>query len=116
MNLAILGIDSSNDKWNNEGSFLNDAHKDLKADFVIANPPFNDNDWSDELLRDDAPWKVLGKNLPPPVNGANYARIQHFLFHLAPNGLAGFVRAKGSLTSKTNNEAEIPAATRRLRK
>lgn len=110
MNLAIRGIDSSNVKWNNEGSFLNDAHKDLKADFVIANPPFNDSDWSGELLRDDARWKVLGKNLPPPVNGANYAWIQHFLFHLAPNGLAGFVLAKGSLTSKTNNEGEIRRA------
>ena len=110
MNLAIRGIDSSNVKWNNEGSFLNDAHKDLKADFVIANPPFNDSDWSGELLRDDARWKVLGKNLPPPVNGANYAWIQHFLFHLAPNGLAGFVLAKGSLTSKTNNEGEIRKA------
>ncbi|QQS33988.1 MAG: SAM-dependent DNA methyltransferase [Acidobacteriota bacterium] len=110
MNLAIRGIDSSNVKWNNEGSFLNDAHKDLKADFVIANPPFNDSDWSGDLLRDDARWKVLGKNLPPPVNGANYAWIQHFLFHLAPNGVAGFVLAKGSLTSKTNNEGEIRKA------
>ncbi|MBX3293880.1 MAG: SAM-dependent DNA methyltransferase [Acidobacteria bacterium] len=110
MNLAIRGIDSSNVKWNNEGSFLNDAHKDLKADFVIANPPFNVSDWSGELLRDDARWKVLGKNLPPPVNNANYAWIQHFLFHLAPNGVAGFVLAKGSLTSKTNNEGEIRRA------
>ena len=110
MNLAIRGIDSSNVKWNNEGSFLNDAHKDLKADFVIANPPFNDSDWSGELLRDAARWKVLGKNLPPPVNGANYAWIQHFLFHLAPTGVAGFVLAKGSLTSKTNNEGEIRKA------
>ena len=110
MNLAIRGIDSSNVKWNNEGSFLNDAHKDLKADFVIANPPFNDSDWSGELLREDARWKVTGKNLPPPVNNANYAWIQHFLFHLAPNGVAGFVLAKGSLTSKTNNEGEIRRA------
>jgi type I restriction enzyme M protein len=110
MNLAIRGIDSTNVKWNNEGSFLNDAHKDLKADFVIANPPFNDSDWSGELLREDARWKVTGKNLPPPVNSANYAWIQHFLFHLAPNGIAGFVLAKGSLTSKTNNEGEIRAA------
>jgi type I restriction enzyme M protein len=110
MNLAIRGIDSTNVKWNNEGSFLNDAHKDLKADFVIANPPFNDSDWSGELLRDDARWKVLGKTLVPPANSANYAWIQHFLFHLAHNGLAGFVLAKGSLTSKTNNEGEIRKA------
>lgn len=107
MNLAIRGIDSSNVKWNNEGSFLNDAHKDLKADFVIANPPFNDSDWSGELLQNDARWGVLGEKLVPPVNSANYAWIQHFLFHLAPNGLAGFVLAKGSLTSRTNNEGEI---------
>ncbi len=62
MNLAIRGIDSSNVKWNNEGSFLNDLHKDLKADYVIANPPFNDSDWSGELLRDDARGKYWEKN------------------------------------------------------
>lgn len=107
MNLAIRGIDSSNVRWNNEGSFLNDAHKDLKADYVIANPPFNDSDWSGELLQGDARWNVLGEKLVPPVNSANYAWIQHFLFHLALNGVAGFVLAKGSLTSKTNNEGEI---------
>jgi type I restriction enzyme M protein len=110
MNLAIRGIDSSNVKWNNEGSFLNDAHKDLKADFIIANPPFNDSDWSGELLRDDARWKILGEKLPPPAANANYAWIMHFLYHLAPNGLAGFVLAKGSLTTKTNNEGEIRKA------
>lgn len=107
MNLAIRRIDSSNVKWNNEGSFLNDAHKDLKADYIIANPPFNDSDWSGELLRDDGRWKVLGKKLAPPVGNANYAWIQHFLFHLAPTGQAGFVLSKGSLTSQTNNEGEI---------
>ena len=57
MNLAIRGIDSSQVKWNNEGSFLNDAHKDLKADFIIANPPFNISDWSGDLLRNDGRWK-----------------------------------------------------------
>lgn len=107
MNLAIRHIDSSNVKWNNEGSFLNDMHKDLKADYIIANPPFNDSDWSGELLRDDARWSVLGQKLPPPPNNANYAWIQHFLYHLAPAGQAGFVLAKGSLTTKTNNEGEI---------
>jgi type I restriction enzyme M protein len=110
MNLAIRGIDSTNVKWNNEGSFLNDAHKDLKADFIIANPPFNDSDWSGELLRDDARWKVLGKALPPPPGNANYAWIQHFLYHLAPNGRAGFVLSKGSLTSNTNTEGDIRRA------
>lgn len=110
MNLAIRHIDSTNVKWNNEGSFLNDAHKDLKADFILANPPFNDSDWSGELLRDDARWKPWGESLVPPVNNANYAWILHFLYHLAPNGRAGFVLAKGSLTSKTNNEGEIRKA------
>ena len=107
MNLAIRHIDSTNVKWNNEGSFLNDAHKDLKADYVLANPPFNDSDWSGELMRDDARWNVWGEKLIPPPANANYAWILHFLYHLAPNGRAGFVLAKGSLTTKTNNEGEI---------
>lgn len=107
MNLAIRGIDSSNVKWNNEGSFLNDAHKDLKADFIIANPPFNDSDWSGDLLKDDARWKY---GIPPSGN-ANYAWIQHFIYHISPtNGMAGFVLAKGSLTSKTNGEGETRKA------
>ena len=91
MNLAIRGIDSSQVKWNNEGSFLNDAHKDLKADYVIANPPFNDSDWSGDLLRGDGRWQY-GE---PPSGNANYAWIQHFLYHLSPSGQAGFVLAKG---------------------
>ena len=103
MNLAIRGIDSSQVKWNPEGSFLNDAHKDLKADFVIANPPFNDSDWSGELLRNDVRWKYG----VPPVGNANYAWIQHFIFHLAPHGKAGFVLAKGALTTKQIAEYEI---------
>lgn len=106
MNLAIRGIDSSNVKWNNEGSFLNDAHKDLKADYIIANPPFNDSDWSGELLQKDARW-VYGV---PPAGNANYAWIQHFLFHLSANGQAGFVLSKGSLTTNTSNEGEIRKA------
>ena len=110
MNLAIRGIDSSNVKWNNEGSFLNDAHKDLKADYVIANPPFNDSDWSGDLLRDDARWSILGKKLPPPAGNANYAWIQHFLYHLAPTGMAGFVLSKGSLTTNTTGEGDIRKA------
>ncbi|MBN2509450.1 MAG: SAM-dependent DNA methyltransferase [Spirochaetales bacterium] len=103
MNLAIRGIDSSQVKWNNEGSFLNDCHKDLKADFVIANPPFNDSDWSGDLLRQDTRW-AYGT---PPSGNANYAWIQHFLYHLNPKGTAGFVLAKGSLTSKTSGEGDI---------
>jgi type I restriction enzyme M protein len=103
MNLAIRGIDSSQVKWNNEGSFLNDAHKDLKADYVMANPPFNDSDWSGSLLRNDGRWKYG----TPPDGNANYAWIQHFIHHLNPSGQAGFVLAKGSLTTKTSGEGEI---------
>ncbi|NLJ09401.1 MAG: SAM-dependent DNA methyltransferase [Treponema sp.] len=106
MNLAIRGIDSSQVKWNSEGSFLNDAHKDLKADFVIANPPFNDSDWGGDLLRTDGRWKYGA----PPAGNANYAWIQHFIYHLSPSGIAGFVLAKGSLTSKTSGEGEIRKA------
>ena len=106
MNLAIRGIDSSQVKWNNEGSFLNDAHKDLKADYLVANPPFNDSDWSGDKLPTDGRWKY-GK---PPEGNANYAWIQHFLYHLSPNGQAGFVLAKGSLTSKTSGEGDIRKA------
>lgn len=110
MNLAIRGIDSSNVKWNNEGSFLNDAHKDVKADYILANPPFNDSDWSGELLKDDGRWNVLGEKLTPPPGNANYAWIMHFIYHLSPTGKAGFVLSKGSLTTQTNNEGEIRKA------
>ncbi len=106
MNLAIRGIDSSQVKWNNEGSFLNDAHKDLKADFVIANPPFNDSDWSGDLLRNDGRWKFG----TPSAGNANYAWIQHFLYHLSPSGQAGFVLSKGALTSKSSGEGDIRKA------
>lgn len=103
MNLAIRGIDSSQVRWNNEGSFLNDVHPDLKADYVIANPPFNDSDWSGDLLRKDGRWKYG----VPPTGNANYAWIQHFVYHLSPSGLAGFVLAKGALTTKSSGEGEI---------
>jgi type I restriction enzyme M protein len=103
MNLAVRNIDSSQVLWNSEGSFLNDAHKDLKADYVIANPPFNDSDWSGEQLRTDGRWQ----HGTPPVGNANYAWIQHFLYHLKPTGQAGFVLAKGALTSNSSGEGEI---------
>ncbi len=103
MNLAIRGIDSSQVKWNNEGSFSNNAHKDLKCDYIIANPPFNVSDWSGDLLRKDGRWQYG----TPPAGNANYAWIQHFIYHLAPSGQAGFVLAKGSLTSKTSGEGKI---------
>ena len=106
MNLAIRGIDASQVKWNTEGSFLNDAHRDVKADYVLANPPFNDSDWSGDQLRNDARWQYG----VPPTGNANFAWIQHFIYHLAPSGQAGFVLAKGSLTSKTGGEGEIRKA------
>ncbi|MBN1992946.1 MAG: SAM-dependent DNA methyltransferase [Anaerolineae bacterium] len=103
MNLAIRGIDSSNVKWNNEGSFLNDAHPDLKADFILANPPFNDSDWSGDQLRKDGRWQYG----PPPTGNANFAWVQHFIYHLAPSGRAGFVLSNGSLSSNTGGEGDI---------
>ncbi len=102
MNLAIRGIDA-NIAWNNEGSFLNDAHKDLKADFVIANPPFNDSDWKGEILREDIRWKYG----TPPTGNANFAWVQHFIYHLSPTGTTGFVLANGSMSSNTSGEGEI---------
>lgn len=103
MNLAMRGIDSSNVKWNNEGSFLNDAHPDLRADFVIANPPFNDGDWSGELLRTDGRWKYG----VPPENNANYAWIQHFIYHLSPKGKVGLVLANTALSIESEAEFTI---------
>lgn len=103
MNLAIRGIDSSQVKWNSEGSFLNDAHKDLKADYIIANPPFNMSDWGQPALRKDARWQYG----VPPEGNANFGWIQHFVYHMAPTGQAGFVLAKGSLTSESGGEGEI---------
>ncbi|WP_010662918.1 type I restriction-modification system subunit M [Marinilabilia salmonicolor] len=104
MNLAIRGIDGSNIRWNTEGSFLNNAHKDLKADYIIANPPFNVSDWSGDLLRDDPRWQFG----TPPVGNANFAWVQHFLYHLNPNaGQAGFVLSNGSLSSNSGGEGQI---------
>jgi len=103
MNLAIRGIDGTNIKWNPEGSLLNDAHKDLKADFVIANPPFNDSDWSGDLLRNDGRWQFG----TPPDGNANFAWVQHFIYHLSPIGSAGFVLSNGSLSSNTSGEGDI---------
>jgi len=102
MNLAIRGIDSDI-QWNNEGSFLNDAHKDLRVNFILANPPFNDSDWKGDLLRVDARWKYGA----PPVGNANFAWVQHFIYHLSPTGFAGFVLANGSMSSNTSGEGEI---------
>jgi type I restriction enzyme M protein len=106
MNLAIRGLDSSQVKWNNEGSFLNDAHKDLKADYIIANPPFNVSDWGGELMRTDGRWQYG----IPPAGNANFAWLQHFIYHLSPTGQAGVVLSKGALTSKSSGEGDIRKA------
>jgi type I restriction enzyme M protein len=100
MNMAIRGIDA-NIKWGD--SFHDDQHKDLKADFILANPPFNDSDWGGELLQDDVRWKYG----VPPKNNANFAWVQNFIHHLNPTGIAGFVLANGSMSSNTSNEGEI---------
>jgi len=105
MNLAVRGIDSDI-KWNNEGSFHKDELRDLRADFILANPPFNISDWGGERLRDDVRW-AFGA---PPVGNANYAWLQHIVHHLAPHGFAGVVLANGSMSSQQSGEGEIRRA------
>ncbi|HLA80573.1 MAG TPA: N-6 DNA methylase, partial [Thermoleophilia bacterium] len=100
MNLAIRGIDA---QIAHGDTFHNDRHPDLKADYVLANPPFNDSDWRGELLKNDKRW-VYGV---PPTGNANFAWVQHFVHHLAPTGLAGFVLANGSMSSNQSGEGEI---------
>jgi type I restriction enzyme M protein len=100
MNLAIRGIDA---QIAHGDSFHNDRHPDLKADFVLANPPFNDSDWRGELLKEDKRWKYG----TPPTGNANFAWVQHFIYHLAPTGIAGFVLANGSMSSSQSGEGEI---------
>ncbi|MDY6912142.1 MAG: class I SAM-dependent DNA methyltransferase [Chloroflexota bacterium] len=102
MNLAIRGLDA-NLGGQHADSFHNDLHKDLRADFILANPPFNMSDWGGERLREDARWKYG----IPPVNNANYAWIQHFIHHLSPTGVSGFVMANGSMSTNTTSEGEI---------
>ncbi len=101
MNLAIRGIDA---QIGHGDSFHNDRYPDLRADYVLANPPFNDSDWRGDLLRDDRRW-VYGV---PPAGNANYAWVQHFLHHLAPTGTAGFVLANGSMSTNTIRRGRHP--------
>lgn len=103
MNMAIRGIDGSQIKWNSEGSFLKDAHPDLKADYIIANPPFNQSDWGQEILRNDPRWQYG----LPPANNANFGWMQHMIYHLGPHGVMGLVLANGSLSSNTSGEGKI---------
>ncbi len=100
MNLAIRGIEG---QIAHGDSFHNDRFPDLKADYILANPPFNVSDWRGELLRDDKRWKYG----VPPAGNANFAWVQHMIHHLAPRGLAGFVLANGSMSSNQSGEGEI---------
>ena len=100
MNLAIRGIDG---QIAHGDTFHNDRHPDLKADFILANPPFNVSDWRGELLRDDKRWRYG----TPPAGNANFAWVQHIVYHLAPAGVAGFVLANGSMSSNQSGEGEI---------
>lgn len=100
LNLAVRSIGG---EITHGDSFHNDQHKDLKSDFILANPPFNDSDWGGENLRNDVRWQYG----VPPVGNANYAWIEHFIHHLSPSGIAGFVMANGAMSSNTSGEGEI---------
>ena len=102
MNLAIRGIEGQIEYGD---SFHNDRHPDLRADYILANPPFNVSDWGlvSNVLQDDKRW-VYGV---PPVGNANFAWVQHFLYHLAPRGTAGFVLANGSMSANQSGEGKI---------
>jgi type I restriction enzyme M protein len=102
MNLAIRGIEA-NLGAENADTFHRDLHKDLKADFILANPPFNDSDWGGDRLQDDVRWKFGA----PPAGNANFGWVQHFIHHLSPTGMAGFVLANGSMSSGQSGEGEI---------
>ncbi len=102
MNLAIRGIEANLGPQNAD-TFHNDLHKDLKVDFILANPPFNVSDWGGERLKNDVRWKYG----VPPVGNANFAWVQHMIHHLAPNGITGFVLANGSMSSNQSGEGEI---------
>lgn len=100
MNMAIRGIDADIRRGD---TFHEDKFKDLKADFILANPPFNISDWGGELLQNDIRWRYG----TPPKGNANYAWIQHMIHHLSPKGTAGFVLANGSMSSQSSGEGDI---------
>lgn len=102
MNLAIRGIEAHLGQQHGD-SFKSDQHKDLKADYVLANPPFNDSDWGGENLQEDVRWQFGA----PPKGNANFGWVQHFIHHLAPTGIAGFVLANGSMSSNQSGEGQI---------
>lgn len=102
MNLAIRGIDADLGQYNAD-TFFNDCHPTLRADYIMANPPFNLSDWGADKLQDDVRWKYG----IPPAGNANFAWMQHMIYHLAPNGKIGMVLANGSLSSQSGGEGEI---------
>ncbi|NNN21369.1 MAG: SAM-dependent DNA methyltransferase [Acidimicrobiales bacterium] len=102
MNLALRGVEA-NLSDGSADTFSNDRHPDLRANFILANPPFNVSDWGGEHLKDDQRWRY---GTPPPTN-ANFAWVEHMIHHLAPSGTAGFVLANGSMTTNQSGEGEI---------
>ena len=102
MNMAIRGIDADFGQYHAD-TFFNDLHKTLKADFIMANPPFNLSNWGQDKLKDDIRWKYG----VPPAGNANYAWIQHMIHHLAPNGKIGLVLANGALSTQSSVEGDI---------
>ena len=102
MNLAIRGIDANLGEYQAD-TFFNDLHPTLKADFIMANPPFNLSNWGQDKLKDDKRWKYG----VPPAGNANYAWIEHMIHHLAPNGKIGLVLANGALSTQSGGECEI---------
>jgi type I restriction enzyme M protein len=103
MNLAIRNINSKFVAWNTEGSFLKDAHPDLKADYILANPPFNQSEWGADILAEDARWKYG----TPPNGNANFAWMQHMIYHLSKKGVMATVLSNGSLSSTASGEGLI---------
>lgn len=102
MNLAIRGIEANLGSYNAD-TFFNDCHPTMRADFIMANPPFNLSDWGAEQLKDDVRWQYG----MPPAGNANFAWLQHMIYHLAPNGKIGMVLANGALSSQSGGEGEI---------
>ena len=103
MNLAIRNINSKFVAWNTEGTFLKDEHPDLKANYILANPPFNQSEWGADILAEDGRWKYG----TPPNGNANFAWMQHMIYHLSVNGVMATVLSNGSLSSTNSGEGLI---------
>ena len=106
MNMAIRGIDFNFGKQP-ASTYTNDQHPDLRADFVMANPPFNMKEWDEGVDENDPRWRINGIQATPPSSNANFAWLMHMLYHTAPNGSVGLLLSNGSMSSNTNNEGSI---------